>query len=207
MNPTSSKPHSENTQHYYEANAWHYFKNTVTADMHELHDRFARYLPSKSIVLDVGSGSGRDTRAFLERGFNVEAIDPSDALARLSSDFTGIPTRVMPVEDLNEVEKYDGIWACASLLHVREHDLPDVMTRIARALKSGGVLYVSFKLGEGERISSEGRFFLDLNEPRLRRVIQDTGSLSIKEIWLSHGEDKFKGGNNWINCIAIKERD
>jgi hypothetical protein len=152
----------------------------------------------------VGSVSGRATLAFSNSGYSIEAIDASPKLAKLSSNLTGIKTRRMRVEELNEVSRYDGIWACISLLHRHEHILPKALRRLALALRDGGVIYMSFKYGSGERISEDGRLFTDLDEDGLSKIINSESMLHLEELWISHGEDVFKGHDTWLNAIVSK---
>jgi len=198
------QPEDSSNRSYYDKNAANYVKSTQEVDMSALYKRFIRYLPKGGRILDVGSGSGRDTLAFLKRGHSVEAFDASPMLAKLSSQITGIETKVMRFEELKEVEKYDGIWACASLLHVREKDLPIIVSQLARALRVGGAIYMSFKLGPGERISMDGRFFTDMDEARLSLLIKCEPMLDLEEIWITEGEDLFKGQDIWLNAISVK---
>lgn len=209
MLPSTEKIESRrqiaSTKEYYDRNAHRYFESTVGVDMSAVYDRFLSYVPAGGRILDAGSGSGRDTVVFLKRGYVVEAFDVSSSLAALSTELTGVRTEVKSFEDLEETERYDGIWACASLLHVSESGLPGIMVRLARALKRGGALYVSFKQGRGERVLADGRRFTDLDEPALRGLIQSCNGLVLKEIWVSRGEDKFKGRGGWINAVAVKD--
>lgn len=195
---------ASSAERYYERNALRYFNSTVKADLSALYERFLRYVQVGGRILDAGSGSGRDTLAFLKSGYTVDAFDSSPALAELSSRLTGIGTQVMRFEELEEVERYDGIWACAALLHVPQKQLPDVMARLVHALKHGGALYLSFKLGPGERLAEDGRFFTDMDELRLTRLIETTRGLALKEMWITGGEDSFKGQDTWVNVIAVK---
>lgn len=192
------------TEEYYERNALQYFRATVVVDLSPIYERFLEYVPAGGQILDAGSGSGRDTLAFLRRGYAVEAFDSSPALTELSSRLTGVRTRLTSFEELEESDRYNGIWALAALLHVPERHLADVMVRLVRALKHGGALYLSFKLGHGERIAEDGRFFTDLDEPRLRQLIESTKGLMLKEIWITGGEDTFKGRDIWVNAVAVK---
>jgi len=193
------------TRTYYEKNADRYFESTLDVDMSALYERFLRYLPEGGRILDTGSGSGRDTLFFLERGYSVEAFDASPKLAELSSRLTGIQTKIMRFQDITATEKYDGIWACAALLHVREKGLPKVLTQFARALKVGGAIYMSFKLGGGERFGKEGRFFTDMDKDRLLTLVKNEPSLNLKEVWITSGEDVFRGKDAWLNAIAVRE--
>lgn len=199
-----SRSETGSTKAYYERNAQQYFESTVDADMSALYERFLAYVPTGGRILDAGSGSGRDTLAFLKRGYDVNAFDKSPALATLSTHLTGVRTQVKGFEHLEETLRYDAIWSCAALLHVPENDLPGIMIRMTRALRPGGALYVSFKHGRGERLAVDGRRFTDLDEPGLRDLIESTSGLLFGEIWITHGEDNFKGHGSWVNAIALK---
>lgn len=120
---------------------------------------FLNLLRTESYILDFGCGSGRDTKYFLEHGYQVDAVDGSMELCRIASEFTGIEVRQMLFQELQEKEKYDGIWACASILHVPKIELADILQKMCNAVKVDGVIYISFKYGnfEGEQ---NGRFFL-----------------------------------------------
>ena len=132
------------TREYYDHHAKMYCEATCRVDMSGLYNRFLRYLPSNGLILDAGSGSGRDTLAFLKFGYKVEAFDSSPALCNLSTRLTGIQTRYLRFQGFKSSTRYDGIWACASLLHVPQKELQDVVGRLVRAIVPGGVLYVSF---------------------------------------------------------------
>lgn len=67
----------------------------------------------------------------------MEAADGSEEMCRAASAYTGIPVKRMLFEELDAENRYDGIWACASLLHLPAEKLPDVLRKIERALKPG----------------------------------------------------------------------
>ncbi|MGB9095969.1 SAM-dependent methyltransferase, partial [Erwinia sp.] len=115
---------------------------------------------------------------------------------------SGKPVEVMRFQALTAVDKYDGIWCCASLLHVPEKELPDVMALLARALKPGGVWYLSFKYGTGER-EKDGRRFTDMNEDRLHGIIAALEGVQVKEAWTT-GDRRPDRDDVWINCLVLK---
>ena len=86
--------------------------------MRSARQRFLACLPAGAAILDFGCGSGRDAKAFLELGFSVEASDGSEELCRRASELTGIPVKRMLFSELSAADRYDGIWACASILHL-----------------------------------------------------------------------------------------
>lgn len=141
---------------YYDANAKAYFDLTVNVDMTALYPVFLQYITPAGRILDAGCGSGRDSLAFTRLGFQVDAIDGSAEMAKLASEFTQLPVKHLAFEHLNEHERYDAIWSCASLLHTPFSDLPALFTRFERALKPGGTWYLSFKHGQGGKRLTAG---------------------------------------------------
>ena len=137
---------------YYDANAQAFFDRTVDADMTDLQARFAARLPLGGRVLDAGCGSGRDSRAFRDMGFQVSAIDGSAELAKLAREYAGVPVQVMDFREVAWREAFDGVWACASLLHLKPADLPGAVRRLRDALVPGGHLEMSFQYGDAEGV-------------------------------------------------------
>ena len=190
----------QKTLDYYNRNAREFIEGTAGADFSRIQNHFLSLLPKEALILDFGCGSGRDTKYFLEKGFRVEAADGSEELCRLASAYTGIPVKQMLFQELDETEKYDGIWACASILHLRRDELPKVFMKICRALKRGGILYVSFKYGdfEGER---NGRYFTDLTEETADKLLESAPELKIKERWVTGDVRAGRGAEKWLNMI------
>ncbi len=191
------------TLKYYQDNAQTFFDGTVNVDMSSLYEAFIRHLAPGARVLDAGCGSGRDAKAFLEMGYQVKAFDASPAMVELAREHTGLPVQLMSFADVDWKEEFDGIWCCASLLHVPAVELPGVMRRLADALKPGGVWYVSFKYGEGER-EVDGRRFTDMDEGRLRALLSTTAMIDMISLWTT--QDKRPLRNEiWINGVLIKK--
>ena len=192
-----------NTLSYYNEKAKEFCENTVNADVSPQRDRFLSYLKEGASILDFGCGSGRDTKAFLDLGYKVEAIDGSVELCKTASEYTGIEVKNMLFQDLNDVEKYDGIWACSSILHVSKADLKSVLKKMVTALKDDGVIYTSFKYGdfEGER---NGRYFSDFTEESFREYISDCTDVSIVDSWITGDVRPGRGEEKWLNLVLKK---
>lgn len=188
------------TTDYYNSNAQDFIDGTVNVDTGGLRERFLRYVPEGGSILDLGCGSGRDSKCFKDAGYDVSAIDASEELCIKASEYSGIDVRCMRFEELDDVGKYDGIFACASLLHVPEGELPGILEKINTALKPQGVLYASFKYGDfaGER---DGRFFHDMNEESATELFMSISGFVIEEMWQSHDVRRDKDAY-WINVIA-----
>ena len=101
------------------------------------------------------------------------------------------------------MERYDGILACASILHVPSAALPDIFRRLKRAVKRDGIIYVSFKYGdfEGER---NGRYFTDLTEERLKALLVEAdpiAPLAINDLWITSDARPGRNREMWLNAI------
>ncbi len=191
------------TVSWYDRSAAAYAADTLGRNPLSLRAAFVGRLPVGGTILDAGSGSGRDTLSFLEQGFKVDAFDASEELARLSSKLTGRTTQVARFETYTGPRaRYHGVWAFASLLHVREPDLPDALARLAVTLKSGGWLFANFKVGGGERFDAFGRRYTDMDERRLGALFSGSGLWTVVEITTQHAPAAFGAPTAWINVFA-----
>ncbi|MBM1170349.1 class I SAM-dependent methyltransferase [Microvirga arabica] len=186
---------------FYNLNAGSFFALTVAADMSEAQNRFLCHVPKAGRILDAGCGSGRDAKAFVERGYEVEAFDASAEMVRMSSEHSGLPVRQMTFEQVDWDNHFDGIWASASLLHVPRSDLSRIIAKLRRALKPEGILYLSFKYGMDDR-EKDGRRFTDMNEEALQTELRRAGDLNLIEIWTSEDVRPGRTGERWLSALS-----
>jgi SAM-dependent methyltransferase len=196
----------DRTTAYYDRHAQAYFNATRSVNMSALYEQFLPYVPPGGRILDAGSGSGRDTFAFVQMGYDVDAFDASASLAELSSRLTGVKTQVVRFQEFESGPVYDGIWACASLLHVSPQELEGALGKLVRAMKPDAALYVSVKHGNGQRTASDGRLFVDLNRAQLGSLFARFRDLTLSKVWVSGGEGLLQGKDEWLNAIALKDR-
>lgn len=190
---------------YYNTHAKAFFDNTKDISFTEIQDRFLSKLFPGAFILDFGCGSGRDTKYFLERGYAVDAMDGSEAMCRLASACTGISVRHMYFEQLEDKDKYDGIWACSSILHLDMDSLTDVLKKMAIAVKTNGIIYTSFKYGAFSGMRN-GRYFTDITEETAEDIIKKVESLMIEEVWISSDVRPGRSEEKWLNLILRKIR-
>lgn len=188
---------------YYNTNTSSFVESTQLVQMTEAWSRFTAKLPASSIILDFGCGSGRDTKYFREHGYQVEAIDGSEELCKVASAYTGITVKKQLFTELSEVQKYDAIWACSSILHATSDELVIIMRKIWTALKDNGFIYTSFKYGtfEGER---NGRYFTDMTEESLSALLNKTTGFFIEEQWITSDVRPGREEEKWLNVILRK---
>ncbi len=187
---------------YYDQHASEFFRNTIDIDMSEIYRCFCQYLNRGDRILDAGCGSGRDIIAFKKMGYNVDAFDASPEMAKIAAHSSCVNVSVSSFQNYETSHLYDGIWCCASLLHVPLNELNTVTKNLSRALKQNGVWYVSFKYGDKER-EENGRHFTDMNEVGLTDLVQQANGLDIVRIWIT---DDARPGRmeKWLNAILKK---
>ena len=179
-----------------------FIEDTMNADMSKQYQLFEKYLNSNNLtILDLGFGSGRDSLYFQNKGYDVYSLDPIKEFCEHAKELGLKHVYQKSVEEMEFVDKFDGIWACASLLHIPYNELTNVFNKCYEALKKDGIMYCSFKYGEfeGER---NGRFFTDLNDEKLNDLIKNT---RFKILELSITDDvRVDRNDKWINIILKK---
>lgn len=190
------------TLDYYNHHAQSFVSSTISVNFKPIQDKFINALRGKQ-VLDFGCGSGRDTRYFLEAGFCVTAVDGSEEMCRYAREYTGIPVRHMLFQELDAQDKYDGIWACSSILHLPKNELREVLSKIVDALHNDGIIYTSFKYGdfEGER---NGRYFTDFSIETFTEFIKDIEKISMETYWITTDVRPGRGEEKWLNVMLRK---
>jgi SAM-dependent methyltransferase len=189
---------------YYNQNADAFIEGTMQADMSSLYDIFESHIPEGAKILDLGFGSGRDTLHFLEKGYEVVSVDISEAFVERARNFLPNEVRLLDFHDLDYMKEFDAIWACASLLHCTETSLQLVIERCIRALKTSGILYMSFKKGDGLLIR-RSRCFLDIEPTVLEQILGTIEGVSIQKIWITEDVRKDRD-DEWVNILVVKGR-
>lgn len=188
---------------YYNKYAAKEFEETVNQDMEGIRKEFLDLLEEGDTILDLGCGSGRDSLAFYEQGYDVTPVDASEEMCQLAEIHTGLEVLKMTFEEMDFDNVFDGIWACASLLHVPKKELSDILTKIAKALNDKGILYMSFKLGDFEGFRGE-RYFCDYTEDSITEVLKDNGRLEIVRFWETKDVRSGHSDEKWLNVLARK---
>jgi SAM-dependent methyltransferase len=147
----------EATLQFYRRNAQSYAA-WAKAPSARLRD-FLALLPQGGSILELGCGAGNHSAEMLAAGFKVRATDGSPEMAEIASRRLGHPVETLLFDQLDEHDAYHGVWASACLLHVPRDDLAAIIRRIHRALKSEGLFYASFKVGEEDGRDNLGRYY------------------------------------------------
>ena len=185
---------------YYNINAESFIAGTQHADMSLWRDKFEAYIADGGRVLDAGCGSGRDSKAFKQHGFSVVAFDASKEMCRAASEHIGQEVWQMRFDEMSFEEEFDGIWACASLLHVDHEELPQIVGKLKKALKNDGTMYVSFKYGDGKTVKGD-RTFSNLTEESAKRLLDGCG-FTVLESGITGDVREGRNDEKWVNVIA-----
>lgn len=193
---------NQKTIDYYNAHAEDFARSTASVDFHEVQDRFLSHLPTGAKILDFGCGAGRDAKYFAEKGYEVLATDGSEELCKVAGG-AGITVRQMFFSELDETESYDGIWACASILHLCREELADVLRKMIRAAKTDGYIYMSFKYGMFEGYRAE-RYFTDFTEESFADFMAQFDGIRLVEQWVSSDVRPGRSEEKWLDIILQK---
>ena len=193
------------TLDYYDKNAKFFANSTSDLEFSEMQDIFLTELKAGASILDFGCGSGRDTRYFLQKGYQVTALDGSEELCRIAEENSGIPVIQMDFNEFDEQDKYDGIWACSSILHLPGQELKNVLIHMEKALHSEGIIYTSFKYGAFSGMRN-GRFFTDFTEESFAVFISEIEQLLIGKLWITNDVRPGRQNEKWLNIILRTTR-
>lgn len=195
------------TLQYYINNAAEYARQTADADMSNVLDRFVGLIPAEGRILDLGCGSGRDSKTFCEMGYAVTALDGSPELCQIASEYSGVPVRCLMFQELDYEDAFDGIWACSSLHHLPRKQLIETLPKVIKALRPGGILYTCFKYGESDYDDEKGRHFTCVTERTVHALFEEVKEdidFAGMTVWIT-GDNLDARDLRWVNVIVIEK--
>ncbi|MHB8135852.1 MAG: class I SAM-dependent methyltransferase [Anaerolineaceae bacterium] len=187
---------------FYDNHADEYASQTFLMDMSEVIKEFLTYIPKGGTILDAGCGSGRDSLYFLQQGYQVMAFDASIKMTRIARKNTGLAVLNLRFQDMNYDKMFDGVWACASLLHIEKIELNSIFQRIFQSLKQDGIFFSSFKYGTG-KLLTKGRSFTMVNEIDLKNILKANPGFELVKTW-NNTTTLGRQSTNWYNIILRK---
>lgn len=182
---------------FYNSNSEEYINSTKDTDMSDFYNKFLSYVKDRDRILDLGCGSGRDSKYFKSNGYEVTAVDGSVKMCDYVRNTLGIEVVNTTFDKIDFKSEFDGVWACASLLHIDYTEIDEVLEKIKLALKDNGILFMCFKYGTSKRVKDQRTFF-DYDEDMIDNLIK-SHQFQKREIWKSQSSDEM-----WINVIVNK---
>lgn len=194
------------TIHYYDEHASQYFDSTSQVDLAMLYKEFLEYIPIGGRIMDLGCGSGRDVKWFRDHGYDAYGLDASEELVKKARNQLDIPVDTGLIEEWVAAETFDGIWCCASLMHLDDMSFDRFLSNLRFNLRPGGALFISVKEGIESGVSEDGRYFRDFNEETLKAFLSHYRDLRLEKVWYT--KDKLQRESfRWLNAIIKKNEN
>ena len=191
------------TLEYYSKKAEEFASDTQDVVFTELQDKFLEQLKTNAKILDLGCGSGRDSKYFIDKGYSIVALDGCKELCEIAKKYIGQNVIHSTFEDFKTEEKFDGIWACASLLHLQTEKLPFIIEKYANKLNKNGCFYLSFKYGDFSGLKN-GRYFTYLTEETFKQIIANIEKLKITSLSITGDVREGRENEKWLNVFLKK---
>ena len=188
------------TIEYYNENADKFVQDTQAVSMSEVQKLFLQKIPQHGTILDLGCGSGRDSKVFLDLGYKVISVDGSEKMCEATTSLTGMPAICSSFQDYEPATEFNGIWACASLLHLKPEEIKTVVGNLAKALKPDGCFYMSFKYGEFQGLRND-RYFTDLTEELLKKLLDDVDGIALESLEITSDVRPGRENEKWLNAF------
>lgn len=192
------------TSLWYDDHAHSFFKETVDIELSHIYKAFLPLLPAGGKILDAGCGSGRDSKHFTQMGFHVEAFDASPEMVEMAQKHTGLDVKCLAFDNVDFPPIFDGVFANASLLHVPNTMLPDILRRLALALKPTGTFFASFKHGQGHYFKYDQLYVCLQNKGSLSKAVSQCGLLTIENTWTTQDNRPGRNEELWLHMLASR---
>lgn len=194
------------TVEWYDKNAHNFHDRIVDVDMSSICEYFLKEILVRNIplrILDAGCGTGKFIKIFLKKGYKVEAFDASLEMVKIATEFCGQQVRHLTFQEMDYENRFDGIWANASLLHVSKAEIKSVFPKFIRALKEDGIWHLSFKYGSGEENKGE-RLFNNYDEESFGELIEKFPSLKLIKTCKVEDVRPGRKGEYWLKALCQK---
>ena len=189
---------------HYNKNAMKYFFDTEYIDMSDISNMFLDQLDMGDLILDAGCGVGRDTKHFIKEGYRVISFDASEKMVEICNRYPFAYCTHNTFHSIKYIEEFDGVWACASLIHLSWEELKTALQQLYNATKSKGVIYFSLKTGDYQSIKNDGKTTYLYPEKNVESFMEETlKSEKIKNTW-QNPTKKPNDSSIWSNYLYKK---
>ena len=190
---------------YYDKNYIEYSKKTLSLDMSEIYGNFLKNLAMGARILDAGCGAGRDTQYFIKNGYKVVSFDASHRMVKTCRQYPFAYCIQESFETISWTEEFDAVWACASLVHTPLERLYESLYKLFKAVKSGGIIYTSFKEGNHTSFLSDGRSVHFYEQRTIEEIAIEKLYLEPVMFWKNTSIDQ-PSNDTWMNFIFRKPK-
>ena len=178
------------TLEHYDQRAADFWEGTRGHDVSQNINALLRHIEAQSpfTILDFGCGPGRDLAAFSKLGHVAIGLEGSERFAAMARENCGCEVWRQDFLALDlPAERFDGVFANASLFHVPIQELPRVLRELHATLKPGGVLFSSNPRGANEEGWNKGRFGAYHDLEAWRSYLQQAGFTELEHYYRPEG--------------------
>jgi ubiquinone/menaquinone biosynthesis C-methylase UbiE len=208
-----SDNHIRQTIQVYDKTAQAYAKQAIVSVPFIERDKFTKMISPQAVVLDLGCGSGRDVRYFTDLGCHVTGVDLSEKLLEIAHELT--PQAIFKMQDIRKLifpeNTFDAIWSCASLVHLKKSEVPDVLLLLYKILKPKGIIHFTLKAGSTEgykiepSIPDQARYYSLFTKGEFGNLVKNAGFTILENYSYKESErGKTDRNTEWIACFAKK---
>lgn len=180
-----------------------YIEKTFQVSLKRSYDLVKPFLKDKMRILDLGCGSGRDSLYFSNLGHQVDSVDASKKMVDHCKKVLQGPVYHETFDSFQTFNKYDLIWAYASLLHVEREQMAEVLTKYAGYLNENGLFYITYKYYH-EDFEIGNRHFTSYTEETFKEVINKVDGLILVESHVLDSAQMHEG--QWLILILRRAR-
>jgi SAM-dependent methyltransferase len=178
------------TLDYYNGRAEDFWQGTRDHDVSQNIAALLHYIEGEPpfTILDFGCGPGRDLKVFAERGHIAIGLEGAAPFAAMACEHSGCEVWQQDFLKLDLPQnRFDGVFANASLFHVPSQELPRVLLELRATLKPGGVLFSSIPRGTNEEGWNGGRYGAYHDLESWRRFLSSAGFVELTHYYRPAG--------------------
>ena len=141
------------TQTAYVENAKIYSQDWLSQpEPSDIYKLIQKFFIANGTTADIGCGNGRDSNWMKQNGFQVSGFDSSTELRKIAQDlFPTVEFRTATLPGLHEIKnQYDNVFCETVIMHLSKNQIESAIQNLKRILKPNGVLYLSWRVTEGE---------------------------------------------------------
>jgi len=190
MKPQDLEQISALTLAHYNQGAADFFEGTRDHDVSQNIAALLEHIEGAApcTILDFGCGPGRDLKTFSGLGHIAVGLDGAEQFAQMARAYSGCEVWQQDFLKLElPQQRFDGVFANASLFHVASQELPRVLRDLHATLKPGGVLFTSNPHGRNDEGWNRGRYGAYYDPATWLRLVAEAGFAELAHYYRPPG--------------------